>query len=254
SHPALVCPGAVDGRKRQAHSLALGRCGLRHVGMPHLSASLRASRTRVRRGRRRAGCASHALAARTLVRCDAGPRTGRWWRRGAGIRRRPGRRDRQITVRRGAAVVAVLHLLYIHPLRSHGRRRHRDPSRPQAGGDGGRAGGSGSVARQPTSPIPIAWYPLSTYTVLPVIPLASGEQRKAAARPTSSARSLSVSGAFAETYSTIFSMMPIALAAREASGPAEMVLTRQPNIRPASNARVRVSLSSAAFADDMPPP
>jgi hypothetical protein len=49
-------------------------------------------------------------------------------------------------------------------------------------------------------------------------------------------------------------MIPIALAARDASGPAEMVLTRAPHLRPASYARVRVSLSSAAFADDIPPP
>src|SRR6185312_12379471 len=68
--------------------------------------------------------------------------------------------------------------------------------------------------------IPIAWYPLSTYTVFPVMPLAIGEHRNAAARPTSSAVNFSVIGAFAETYSTIFSMMPIALAARDASGPA----------------------------------
>ena len=47
---------------------------------------------------------------------------------------------------------------------------------------------------------------------------------------------------------------PIALAARDASGPALMVFTRRPNLRPASNARVRVSLSSAALADDIPPP
>src|SRR5205085_12100482 len=33
-----------------------------------------------------------------------------------------------------------------------------------------------------------------------------------------------------------------------------MVLTRTPYLRPASYARVRVSLSSAALADDIPPP
>ena len=49
-------------------------------------------------------------------------------------------------------------------------------------------------------------------------------------------------------------MNPIALAAREASGPALMQLTRWPYLRPASNARTRVSLSSAAFAELMPPP
>ena len=49
-------------------------------------------------------------------------------------------------------------------------------------------------------------------------------------------------------------MMPIALAAREASAPAEIVFTRWPHLRPASKASMRVSLSSAAFADDMPPP
>src|SRR2546423_15720631 len=49
-------------------------------------------------------------------------------------------------------------------------------------------------------------------------------------------------------------MNPIALAARDAYGPALMVFTRTPYFRPASNASVRVSLSSAAFADDIPPP
>jgi hypothetical protein len=52
----------------------------------------------------------------------------------------------------------------------------------------------------------------------------------------------------------ISSMMPIAVAAREARGPAEIVLTRNPHLMPASKARVLVSLSSAAFADDIPPP
>jgi len=50
------------------------------------------------------------------------------------------------------------------------------------------------------------------------------------------------------------SMKPMALAAREPSGPAEMVLTRTPHLRPASYASTRVSLSSAAFALLMPPP
>jgi len=39
-----------------------------------------------------------------------------------------------------------------------------------------------------------------------------------------------------------------------ASGPAEMVFTRWPQRRPTSMASVRVSDSSAALADDMPPP
>src|SRR5258708_30040094 len=47
---------------------------------------------------------------------------------------------------------------------------------------------------------------------------------------------------------------PIALAARDASGPALMQLTRCPHLRPASHASTRVSLSRAAFALDMPPP
>jgi len=46
----------------------------------------------------------------------------------------------------------------------------------------------------------------------------------------------------------------MALAAREASGPAEIVFTRTPYWRPASKASVRVSLSSAALAYDIPPP
>src|SRR2546428_7203567 len=49
-------------------------------------------------------------------------------------------------------------------------------------------------------------------------------------------------------------MDPIALAARDAYAPALMVFPRAPYLRPASNASVRVSLSSAALADDMPPP
>src|SRR5260370_37707655 len=47
---------------------------------------------------------------------------------------------------------------------------------------------------------------------------------------------------------------PMALAARDASGPALMQFTRWPHLRPASHASTRVSLSSAALALDMPPP
>ena len=50
------------------------------------------------------------------------------------------------------------------------------------------------------------------------------------------------------------SMKPMALAARLPSGPAEMVFTRTPHLRPASYASTRVSDSSAAFAELMPPP
>ncbi len=46
----------------------------------------------------------------------------------------------------------------------------------------------------------------------------------------------------------------MALAARDLSGPAEMVLTRMPYFWPASHASVRVSLSSCDLAEDMPPP
>src|SRR5690242_1221304 len=86
------------------------------------------------------------------------------------------------------------------------------------------------------------------------MPAANGLERNAAARPTSMGVSSPVSGELAEQYSTMRSMMPIALAARDASGPAEIVFTRAPHLRPASYASVRVSLSSAALADDMPPP
>jgi hypothetical protein len=58
----------------------------------------------------------------------------------------------------------------------------------------------------------------------------------------------------AAQYFTMSSMIPMALAARDANGPALIVLTRTPKRRPASYASVRVSLSSAAFADDIPPP
>src|SRR5687768_17466364 len=100
----------------------------------------------------------------------------------------------------------------------------------------------------------MVWYPLSTYTVVPVIPPARGLDRNAATLPTSPAVSGSVSGEFRAQYSTILSMMPIALAARDAHGPAEIALMRTPYLRPASNARTLVSLSSAALADDIPPP
>src|SRR6185312_7824298 len=63
--------------------------------------------------------------------------------------------------------------------------------------------------------IPMAWYPLSTYTVLPVIPLARGEHRNAAAVPTSSASSFCGRAEFWDQYSTIHSMIQIALAARD---------------------------------------
>ena len=86
------------------------------------------------------------------------------------------------------------------------------------------------------------------------MPVASGLARNAAACPTSAAVIASGSGEFALVYSIIFSMKPMALAAREASGPAEMMFTRWPHLRPASKARVRASLSRAALAEDMPPP
>src|ERR1041385_4899908 len=86
------------------------------------------------------------------------------------------------------------------------------------------------------------------------MPAARGDRRKAAVWPTSAAVSSRASGEVARVYSIMRWMSPIALAAREASGPAEMGLTRTPNRRPASKASVRVSDSSAAFADDIPPP
>ena len=72
--------------------------------------------------------------------------------------------------------------------------------------------------------------------------------------PTSVAVSTSGIGVFAAQYATIASMIPMALAARDANGPALIVFTRSPWRRPASYASVRVSLSSAALADDIPPP
>src|SRR5438045_1990084 len=57
---------------------------------------------------------------------------------------------------------------------------------------------------------------------VPVMPAASGLDKKAAGFPTSSACNGSVSGDFSAQYSTILSMMPIALAARDASDPAEI--------------------------------
>ena len=72
--------------------------------------------------------------------------------------------------------------------------------------------------------------------------------------PTSAASMGRGSGELAAAYLIIVSMKPMADAAREAQGPAEIALTRTPQRRPASNARVRVSASSAALADDIPPP
>ena len=87
-----------------------------------------------------------------------------------------------------------------------------------------------------------------------MIAAARGLQRNAAVLPTSVAWIGRGSGALALVYSIIVWMKPIAVAAREAQGPAEIALTRTPQRRPASKARVRVSASSAALADDMPPP
>jgi hypothetical protein len=52
--------------------------------------------------------------------------------------------------------------------------------------------------------------------------------------PTSAAVTASGSGAVRLQYSIIFSMMPMAEAAREAQGPAEITFTRWPQRRPAS--------------------
>ena len=57
-----------------------------------------------------------------------------------------------------------------------------------------------------------------------------------------------------DSYRIMSSMKPMALAAREPRGPAEIVLTRMPYLRPASYESTRVSLSNAALALLMPPP
>lgn len=57
-----------------------------------------------------------------------------------------------------------------------------------------------------------------------------------------------------ESHLIMSSMKPMALAAREPRGPAEMVFTRTFHLRPASKARTLVSDSSAALAELMPPP
>src|SRR5688572_30685893 len=90
--------------------------------------------------------------------------------------------------------------------------------------------------------------------VLPVMAPARGLARNAAVCPTSSAWIGRGSGELALVYAIIVSMNPIADAAREAQGPAEIALIRTPQRRPASKARVRVSASSAALAEDIPPP
>jgi hypothetical protein len=53
----------------------------------------------------------------------------------------------------------------------------------------------------PSTAIPMAWYPLSTYSTLPVMAEASGLARNAAQWPTSAASSSRVSGAFRLLYS-----------------------------------------------------
>lgn len=50
------------------------------------------------------------------------------------------------------------------------------------------------------------------------------------------------------------SIKPMALAALLRRGPAEMAFVRMPHFLPDSHARVRMSLSKAAFAELMPPP
>lgn len=102
--------------------------------------------------------------------------------------------------------------------------------------------------------MPITLNPLSTKITLPVMARARGLHRKAAVEPTSSASIGRGRGELAAAYVIIMSMKPMAVAAREAHGPAEIAFTRTPQRRPASKARVRVSASSAALADDIPPP
>ena len=58
----------------------------------------------------------------------------------------------------------------------------------------------------------------------------------------------------AKSMKAFWPLAEMAVAARLLSGPAESVLTRMPYLRPASNASVRVSDSSCALAEDMPPP
>eukprot|EP00281_Chroomonas_sp_CCMP1168_P015899 CAMPEP_0206216138 /NCGR_PEP_ID=MMETSP0047_2-20121206/2563_1 /ASSEMBLY_ACC=CAM_ASM_000192 /TAXON_ID=195065 /ORGANISM="Chroomonas mesostigmatica_cf, Strain CCMP1168" /LENGTH=196 /DNA_ID=CAMNT_0053638469 /DNA_START=156 /DNA_END=742 /DNA_ORIENTATION=+ len=108
---------------------------------------------------------------------------------------------------------------------------------------------------------PMACIPESTCMHSPVIPAPSGEQRARAAPATCSAVTALASGEFAFVYSIALSMnpcpssdLPMADAARDLKGPAEIAFTRTPHFRPASHASIRVSDSSCAFALDMPPP
>ena len=83
---------------------------------------------------------------------------------------------------------------------------------------------------------------------------ARGETRKTTAFATSLASMQRFKGEFCTVYSIIFSINPMAFAALEPYGPAEIAFTRMPKRLPASKASVFVSLSKAAFAELIPPP
>ena len=68
--------------------------------------------------------------------------------------------------------------------------------------------------------------PQSTKVISPVMPLASGEQRKSAVLPTSICSTLRCSGARRVTASSIWLKSPMPRAASVRIGPAETAFTR----------------------------
>jgi hypothetical protein len=86
-----------------------------------------------------------------------------------------------------------------------------------------------------------------------VIPDASDEHKNNAVFATSSAEIALFRGERLAVASIIASISPTALAALEAYGPALIKLIRWPN-EPISHESMRASLSSAAFAEAIPPP
>src|SRR5690625_2102428 len=96
---------------------------------------------------------------------------------------------------------------------------------------------------------PMASYPPSTCSVVPVIPRAPGDIKKSAGSATTEASLVSQpTGADSLQRSAIWSKPGIEPPARDLIGPALMVLTRMPS-GPRSRARYRADVSSTALAE-----
>ena len=114
--------------------ITAGGLRLPRLGRARGNPPLRATRARAHERTRRRPRATRALAPRLPLRRRGRPRTRRRRCRRDGLPRRPRQRDPRPPLRRSPHLVALLHLLHLHPPRRARGRQHGDASGAEDGG------------------------------------------------------------------------------------------------------------------------